>query len=630
MKTKIKYLFFTSIFTIMSIFVSCTDFLNYTPATEYNESAVFQDAGLTQALINTIYTYVKDGAREHNTTGLTDDAYFTHNYGQIAVNESNVSGSDLQWYDNGNNPFRWIDCYKGIYYTNLVLENIDHVPSLTGYDLNYMKGEALFLRAWLYSRLVQGFGGIPLVDKTLGLNEAGQVSIPRSNIDECLTFILKDLDAAIPLLYDEIKDADLGRASRWAAIALKARICLQIASPLYADRTVNTLEINQFKGDRNVLYQKARDAAEEVIHSGRFSLIDCNAATIADIADKYHQIAISNNKEMIFTKQFGTKDITNRLPLQHGPNGYHNWSGTTPTQDFVMHFEMEDGSLNDALTQVGQHQTGNPYNGREPRFYANVGFDGSVWGRIRPADAYPLDPTPLGRLQCGTYETTDGTNVTVNLPDGSKMEFKGVYGIDTRQGPIEDWNGSWTGYYEKKLVDTSVDGQNNPQVVPWPYIRLAEMYLIAAEAAIEQNKLEEAVVYLDAIRQRIGRPGTKATLAVRGRSFNQADMREFLRHERRSELSFEDSRYFDVRRWMIAPVTGNKKLTGMTVVARLKAGKTANKPYIHNENTWNYHYFVRELSFRENRRWDRKMYFAPISRDEIKRNSALVQNPGME
>ncbi len=630
MKSKIKYLLCSIILTGIGFTVSCSGFMDYTPATEYNGPVVLQDAGLMQSIINTIYTYVKDGAREHSTTGLTDDAYFTHNYGQKAVNEANVSGSDLQWYNNDNNPFRWVDCYKGIYYANLVLENIDKVPATTGYDLNYMKGEALFLRAWLYTRLVQGFGGIPITKKTIGLNEAGQVAIPRSNIEDCLQFILDDLDAAIPLLYDKVNAANLGRATKWVAVALKARICLQIASPLYADRTVNTLEVNQYNGDRNELYRKALEFAKEVINSGNYSLIDCRAGSIEDIAQKYHQVATSNNSEMIFTKQFATKDIVNNLPLQHGPNGYHNWSGTTPTQDFVMHFEMEDGTLNNALTQVGQHQIGNPYNGREPRFYANIGYDGAVWGRPRPADAFPLDPTPLGRLQCGVYELSDGSDVTVNLSENSKISFKGVYGIDTRQGPIEDWNGSWTSYYEKKLVDTSVDGQNSPQVVPWPHIRLAEMYLIAAEAAIELNELEEAVGYLDAIRGRIGRPGTKATLASRGQTFNQTDMRKFLRQERRSELSFEDSRFFDIRRWMIGEEAGGKTLMGMTVFARLKSGKTAKRPYIHDESVWDYHYYVRELSFREKRKWDNKMYFAPISRDEIKRNPKLEQNPGME
>ena len=295
-----------------------------------------------------------------------------------------------------------------------------------------------------------------------------------------------------------------------------------------------------------------------------------------------------------------------------------------------MHFEMEDGSLNNTLTKVGDHQVGNPYNGREPRFYACIGYDGAVWGRKRAADGYALDPTPLGNLQCGTYELNDGTDVTVNLPDGENVKFKGIYGCDTRQGPIEDWNGSWTSYYEKKMIDTSIDAANYPQLCPYPYIRLAEMYLIAAEACTELNQLDEAAAFLDVLRARTGRPDTKATLNIRKKSFDQAAMREFLRHERRTELFMEDSRYYDIRRWMIGEECGNKTLCGMIVFARLKNGKTAKRPYIYNESTWDYHYYVRDLSFREKRKWDNKMYFAPIKRDEINRNTKLVQNPGQD
>jgi hypothetical protein len=600
------------------------------PNEQYTEEDVFNSAGLTQGLINNVYSYVVDGAREHNTTGLTDDAYFTHNYGQKAVNEANVSESDLQWYNDDNCPFKWSRVYKGIYYTNLVLANIDRVPADNDYSVDAIKGEAYLLRAYLYTNLVRGFGGVPLVTDIYGLDDLNNISIPRSNVNDCLAFILKDIDSALPLLPET---ANLGRLTKGVAIGLKARISLHLASPLFADRTVNKLDVNQYTGDRNALYRQALASAKELIEGGNYALVDCRGGSVFDVANKYHLIALSNNDEMIFTKQFASSKVVNNLPLQHGPNGYHNWSGTTPTQDFVLSFEMEDGSLSDGgLVKVGDSKIGNPYNGREPRFYANVGFDGSTWGRKRPADAFPLDPTLLGTLQCGTYELSDGVNVTVNLPDGSKLDFKGAYGIDTRQGPIEDWNGSWTGYYEKKLVDTSVDGQNFPQVVPWPHMRLAEMYLIAAEACIELGQLDEAAGYLDALRARIDRPDTKTTLTARGQSFNQADMREFLRHERRSELSFEDSRYYDVRRWMIAPVTNNKELTGVTVFARLKSGKTQNRPYVHNEDTWDYHYYVRslEVADREYRKWEDKMYFAPIKRDELRRNPALVQNPGME
>jgi hypothetical protein len=601
------------------------------PSDQYTEEDVFNNAGLVQGVINNVYSYVVDGAREHNTTGLTDDAYFTHNYGQRAVNETNVSESDLQWYNDDNCPFKWSRVYIGIYYANLVLANIDNVPPDNDYNLDVIKGEALLLRAYLYTNLVRGFGGVPIVTGTYGLDDLDNISIPRSNVNDCLEFILQDIDAALPLLPES---AELGRLTKGVATGLKARISLHIASPLFADRTINKLDVNQYTGDRNALYRQALAAAKELIDGDKYALIDCRGGSVDDIANRYHMIVLSNNDEMIFTKQFASDKVKNNLPLQHGPNGYHNWSGTTPTQDFVLSFEMEDGSLSDGgLKNVGDSKIGNPYNGREPRFYANIGFDGAVWGRKRPSDAFPLDPTPLGNLQCGTYELSDGVNVTVNLPNGSTLDFKGSYGIDTRQGPIEDWNGSWTGYYEKKLIDTSVDGQNFPQVVPWPHMRLAEMYLIAAEACIELGQLEEAAGYLDALRARIDRPDTKSTLTVRGQAFNQADMREFLRHERRSELSFEDSRYYDVRRWLIASETNNKELTGITVFARLKSGKTQNRPYVHDEDTWDYHYYVRSLggaTDRENRKWDDKMYFAPIKRDEIRRNTALVQNPGMQ
>lgn len=611
---------------------SCSDFMDITPTDQYLEEDVFSEASLTQSFINRIYAYVVDGAKEHTTTGLSDDAYFTHNYGQIPVNEASVSGSDLQWYDRDECPFRWVNSYKGIRYANLVLKNIGNVPEAQDYDLNIMKGEAHFLRAYIYADLVRGFGGVPLVTEPWGLDQTEEMQQARNTVKECLEFIVKDCEAAEQLLPETVTEAKLGRATKGAATALKARMLLHVASPLYADRTINTLAVNQFDGDRQATYRAAKDAAIQVIESGVYSLIDCNGASVTEISNKFKAIVTDkNNKEQIFIRPFGTLDPKNNLPIQHGPNGYHNWSGTTPTQDLVMAFEFMDGSLPKGMTKPGDFQVGNPYNGREPRFYATVGTDGNEWGRPRPADAKGLDPTPLGRLQCGAYELSkDGNDIEINLPDGNILKFKGTWGIDTRKGPIEDWNGSWTGYYERKLIDPTVDGQYYPQEVPWVFIRLAEMYLIAAEASIELNELEDAAKYLDALRGRIGLPDTKATLAVRGKSFNQADMREFLRHERRVELAYEESRYYDVRRWLIAGETNSKELTGILVYGRLKAGKTAEKPYVHNEDTWDYYYHVQSLAFRENRKWDNKMYFAPIKRDEINRNPNLIQNPGME
>lgn len=608
---------------------SCSDFMDVVPSTSYTEDMVFSDAGLTQAFVNDLYNNIHPGAQEHSLDGLTDDAYFTHNYGQKFINEAvSITEGNTQWYTNDNNPFKWEKRYKGIRYANIIINNIDNVPEKIGFDLNRMKGEAHYMRAHMYHELVRGFGGVPIVTEDFSLDQVEEMKKPRNTMKECLEFIVSDLEKAEEFLPETVGSSEWGRVTKYVATGLKARILLHVASPLYADRTINTLAVNQFDGDRMATYRAAKEAATKVIESGKYQLINCTGGQNTERAEKFKTIMTDvQNSEQMFVRNYHTSiGNANNMGLWHGPNGYHNWAGTTPTQDLVMAFEFEDGAMPEGMTKPGESQKGNPYNGREPRFYATVATDGNTWGRPRPADAATLDPTPLGRLQAGKYEVTDGDS-NIEFKDG--VTRRGMWGVDTRQGPIEDWNGSWTGYYEKKLIDTSVDAQYFRQTVPHVFMRLAEMYLIAAEACIELGELDEAAKWLDALRARIDLKDTKTTLTVRGKQFNQADMREFLRQQRRAEFAYEQHRYFDVRRWMIAPECGNKPLTGIIVEGILKSGKTSNKPYIHDEEKYDYYYYVNDLSSLEKRKWEDKMYFAPIHQDEIRRNPNLVQNPGM-
>lgn len=642
MKMKLKYICLSAVAGMTLSLSSCSDFMDLTPEDQYDEAAVWADADLTKSVVNDVYSYVCDIAQEVNTSAWSDDAFFTHVYGCRDINEATVSPSNLAAYDRDDCPFKWSKQYKAIYRANLVLKNIDDVPEKTGVNLDVLKGETYFLRAYIYTELLRGFGGVPIVDKVYTIEEAAELLLPRSNVADVMDFILKDIEQAVSLLPEEQTGVNLGRATKGAAKALKARVMLHVASPLYADRSINTLECNQYKGDRQALYQQALDAAKDVINNGPYSLIDCNAATIKEIADKFHNIIITNNDETIWAKQYvnkikdGDNWVRNRVALLHGPNGYHNWAGTAPTHDLVMAFETEDGTLPNTLLNPGEETTVNPYSNREPRFYATIGYDGAEWGRPRAADGAVFDATPLGRLQFGYYELSSGgskVDAIQSVDDDNApiktQSFNGMVGVDTRMSNIENWNGTYTGYLEKKLIDGTVSAtEHNYQTNPMPYLRLAEMYLIAAEACIELNKLDEAATYLDALRRRIGRPDTKATLTVRGKAFNQSDLREFLRQERRVELAYEQSRYYDVRRWMIAPQAGSKKLTGITIVGRLKPGKTATLPYEHNEEVYDYTWTVLNLNYIEKRKWDNKMYFAPIKLEETLRNTALDQNPG--
>ena len=662
----------------------CDGFMDLEPRNQYTEEQVFSDAGLFQAYVNQLYNRIQHAALEHTTDGLTDDAYFTHNYGQVAVNQATITETATEWFDNGNAPWRWSARYDGIYEANIIIERMGEVPDKAGYNLEFMKGQAYYIRAHLYHELLRGFGGVPIV-KALPLAQWEDMKTPRNTVDQVLDLILADLTEAEKYLPVTVAAAQLGRVTKFAATGLKARIQMHVASQLYHDRTINTLSLNQSTKNRANLYYAALTDALKVIEEGPFSLIDCSGpATAYDRGELFKAIITDRtNSEQMFVRQFGIDaGDRNRMGLWHGPNGYNNWAGTTPSHDLVMAFEREaDGSLQTegmnvpGDTYVAKSNSENPYLGREPRFYATVATDGNEWGRAREAGrpGRVQDPTPLGRLQAGHYELTAGGRRlaivdprSTSTPPDSIILPRGHHGIDTRQGPIEDWNGSWTGYYERKLIDCAVEARVNPQAVPWTFMRLAEMYLIAAEAHIElvalgdaRGNLDKAAEFINAVRSRVGNVDVAVAIANRDYEGTEVEkMRAALRHERRVEFAYESQRYFDVRRWMIANETNNKELAGILVIGTLKppaergpnfgqggygglGGKNATIPYVHCGDTWNYTYYVIRLNARENRKWDNRLYFAPITRGERQRhipsdveqviqNSLIVQNPGYE
>src|SRR5690606_4696609 len=277
--------------------------------------------------------------------------------------------------------------------------------------------------------------------------------------------------------------------------------------------------------------------------------------------------------------------------LHNGPNGYHNWAGNTPIQNLVDDYRMLDGSRFD---WGNPEHAAAPYENRDPRFYGTILYDGASW-RERPDDVEDLEP--YGIIQ---------TFRQLTLPDGST-----VAGVDTRDSPIEDWNGSYSGYYLRKFIDPTVNHQFTKQEIPWIFFRYAEILLNYAEASIELGELDDAVMALNQIRRRAGMPELSA-------SMGQDALREEYRNERRIEMAYEEQRFFDVRRWMIAPEEFSENARGINIYIE---GTSRT-----DRSTWtNYRYEVQSI---QNRAWDDKMYFMPIHRDEMNRNPALVQNPG--
>jgi hypothetical protein len=363
-------------------------------------------------------------------------------------------------------------------------------------------------------------------------------------------------------------------------------------------------------GSRTERWTKAKNAAKAVLDlPGLGNQLNLSAPVSKEVGTtNYMNNSLSRNggeRELIFARYFINAKAENggRIGLFNGPNGYNNWAGNAPIQNFVDDYEMMDGTK---FSWSNADHSAAPYVNRDPRFYATLMYDGSAW-KPRSASAAPKDP--FNQIQTGQYEITSGSG---------KVPY---FGLDTRKSSIEDWNGSYTGYYFRKFTDPNpaIIDQNTWQQIPWPFFRYTEAVLNYVEACIALGEDAEARAWLNKVRFRSGMPAvTESGNALRDR----------YRNERRIEMAFEEQRYHDARRWMIASSTLGNKVQIINVIGTLKPGKTVSL-YRYDPTSYDYQYKVVPMDpGKENRAWADKMFFLPIHRDEMNRNKNLVQNPG--
>lgn len=610
------------------LFAACKkDFLNTQPLDKVSSADAWKDGPLAEAFITGIYAGLGQGGfDEQMLASLTDEAMFTHpNRGINVINEGTLNPSNLGWVnvnyrwgkDNSNN-----DMYSKIRQANLALENLRTATFENTNSLNErLQGESHFLRAFFYHQLVRYYGAVPIISRSYSLGE--DYKIARNTFEACVSFIVTECDSAALLLQGKTMAA--GRANYLGALALKSRILLYAASDLHDMPTAKAKSsiisgftkpelLGYTSGDRTARWTAAKDAAKAVLDAAaskgyKMGLTAPVSAT--DAKKNYISLAMGGGSksseadatagnEILFGRYWTiSKDeyAGMYVGLANGPNGYNNWAGNTPIQQLVDDYEMMDGSKFDWNNPV---QKAKPYDSRDPRFYATILYDGADW---KPRGG-TLDPA--NQVQSGKYDMGGG----VLTP-----------GLDTRAGPVENWNGCWTGYYVRKFIDPDPAIRDNTtrQTIPWPFFRYTEAVLNYVEACIELGLDAEAKTWLNQVRYRGGMPAiTETGAALKARYQN----------ERRIELAYEDQRYHDARRWMVAPATLGRKIKYIDVVGMLKPGATPNTPYKHDETKYNYTYTPVENNSQENRKWDDKMYFRPIPNDEILINSELVQNPG--
>lgn len=566
-------------FCVGLMMASCSDFLDVDPRNKISDAAVWSNVDLANAALNDCYTYV-EGENENGVpfSSYTDDVYHRTGYatevytmGTVSCDNYNVGYSEAR----GNT---WYFYYKAIKQVNELLENIGKVPASGNTETTKKKqieGQAYFLRAFFYHQLYSLYGRVPLVYHTFDIDSQWEQT--RAPMDEVADSICKDCDRAADILPVQYASSDdFGRATKGAALAVKARTLLYKASPLFGTPSKER-------------WQAAADANKAVIDLNAYSLPSVNNAD--DYAALFYD---AENPEIIFEKLYNTKDPEGgalnylfQAPMGAFAGG-HGWGVWLPTYQAADVYENADGSkfeMKDVkeysikkaeVTDAGvvynhatiQATTQSPYVGRELRFYANFIYDGSKWG-------YGDDNREIGVFEPGEEGVKGGNSSALNTDD-------------------EYWNATKTGYYMKKFLNPAynTDQEDEVDTTPWIFFRLAEIYLNYAECQMELGNKAEALKYINLVRQRVGLP------AATGK-----DLRAEYEYERRVELMFEGQRFFDLRRWKKMPETysGDNLPTAMKIY-KMKDGTML---YTHDETV------LQQRSFRD------AMYWMPVPRYEL-------------
>lgn len=483
-----SYIYISAAISIAFTLSSCNGFLDREEDSFIDKTATFDSYNRTKQYLTYAYTLLPDGlnrfSREAMLASATDDAEFA------------IESAEIQQFNNGswnalNNPDDvWNRYYSGISKCCTLLENTDHVNldisrldpdkqveyanSLK--DIRMWRAEARFLRAYFHFELLKRYGPIPIVTSTLSINENYE-NTPRPTMKEVVDFIAKECDIAADTLeltpWRNVNDA-FGRATKGAALALKSRLLLYAASPLYVDFG-DTNEAN--KPTDIAMWKSAADAAKAVIDLNQYEL----ASSYADLFKNDFQ-----NKEYIFVRRYAANSDFEKsnFPVSFGGKG-----GTNPSQNLVDDYEMLDGTPFDWNDPAKAAQ---PFENRDARLGATI----------------LMNMAPFKGKKVATY------------PEGA----------DASPNP----NATKTGYYLRKFLNEDVNiqtgGSSSGHVVP--LFRLAEIYLNYAEALNECDPTNpDIALYLNKVRNRASLPNVSALSQEQMRAVIQHERRVELAFE---------------------------------------------------------------------------------------------------
>ena len=515
-----------------AVTVSCVD-LYYTEQNTRDEAWTYEyyENGIKNMVFDVyaqIYNSEFDSNSAYFLAGATDEAQYALETG--AVNNY-INGG---W--SAANPYSniWNKSYTAIADICMYLEKIDQTDLTEWqYNSNYdiwmqqmelFPYELRFLRAYFYFELFRTYGDVPLVTTTLTNAQANNIT--RTPADQIVKFIVDELDAVAPYLpvsYITEPGAEIGRATRVAAFALKARTLLYAASPLFNP-----------SNDRSK-WEKAAEACKFILD---------NASTwglkLSSYGSLWGQDAFFNS-ELIFGLGRGE---SNSFEMANYPVGVENGaSGNCPSQSLVDQYEFQDNGETFAQRYPGGIDLNlvNPYEGLDPRFALTVVKNGDEW--------------PTNGAQKKVIET-----------------FQGGFNASPKYGATP------TGYYLRKYVDgscvTTADNQTTRRHT-WILFRLGEFYLDYAEAVFNATGSANDATYGMTANEAVNTLRNRPDIQMPKFTEDGDAWVERYERERLVELAFENHRFWDVRRWkkadkyfkniQVATISSSMQFTRSTV-----------------------------------------------------------------
>lgn len=620
---------------------SCVDqvkfgdsFLEKAPGVAVTQDTIFGKAAYARAFLwdtysklyyaLPVYWNTVEGKMNTGIFEMMSDCWHSHTDWN-GINRKYYSGSYKAGDEDSSDDTRFgytkENCWEAIRAALLFVENVDRVPDMEDAEKKRLAAEAKVIVASRYFDLFRHFGGLPLIKETYDVQPSYE--LPRATVEETVNYMVNLLDeaASTPQLPWDLGTDDTnwqGRFTKAAAMGLKCKILLFAASPLFNDNVPYCTESPQdavtnhqvwygaYKKELwDQCWQACVDFFTELQAKGYYELTQATEATVKGYRDAYNKAYFTreNNKELLISthisrfSKFNSWDEWQYIFVK-GDNGTVYTGGLTPTLEFMEMFPMSNGEPFQLDAAKNPFYTDNDYNRptRDPRLYETMLVNGTQFG------------DHAAELWIGGRD---------NINDTEKETGKYATGFGCYK-------------FYKEGVNSLKD-----KYLQWPYLRLAEMHLIYAEALLKsKNDLTGAIEQVNKVRARVGLGDLVACNPGKNLTTDANALLEEILRERACELGLEDVRLFDMTRYKREDLF-RKQLHGLKIYRNDGGGNTPWSGSTGNSSTYpkptQFTYEAFPLVNPSRAWWSNfspKWYLSAFPPSEVNKKYGLTQNPG--